>query len=118
MLSRPHPALGWLYITPSDTRRVMDRLLRDRDAAVEADPNDTGMPQAFVRWTWETWLPAHINRYAKQVEEHVRYLDQKIGNLNHDLERLAGGVLDDRDAAAELRDRLRRELDARELLKS
>ena len=44
MLSRPHPALGWLYITPADTRRVMDRLLRDRDAAVEADPNDTGMP--------------------------------------------------------------------------
>ena len=114
MLSRPHPALGWLYISPADTRRVMNRLLRDRDAAVEADPNDTGMPKAFLRWTWETWLPSHINRYAKQVEEHVRYLDLKIGNLNQSLEHLAGGVLDDRDAAADLRDRLQRELDARE----
>ena len=79
MLSRPHPALGWLYITPSDTRRVMDRLLRDRDAAVEADPTHTGLPQPFVQWTWETWLPSHINRYAKQIEEHIRYLDQKYG---------------------------------------
>ena len=32
-------------------RRVMDRLLRDRDAAVEADPTHTGLPQAFVDWT-------------------------------------------------------------------
>ena len=29
---------------------------------------------------------------------------------------MAGGVLDDRDAAADLRDRLQRELDARELV--
>ena len=116
MLSRPHPALGWLYITPADTRRVMDRLLRDRDAAVEADPTHTGLPQPFVRWTWETWLPAHINRYAKQIEEHIRYLDQKLGRLNAQLEQIAGGVLDDRDAAADLRDRLQRELDARELV--
>jgi len=31
------------------------------------------------------------------------------------LEQLAGGVLDDRDAAAELRDRLQRELNAKAL---
>ena len=116
MLSRPHPALGWLHISPADTRRVMDRLLRDRDAAVEADPTHTGLPQPFVQWTWETWLPSHINRYAKQIEEHIRYLDQKLGRLNAQLEQIAGGVLDDRDAAADLRDRLQRELDARELV--
>ena len=113
MLSRPHPALGWLYITPSDTRRVMDRLLRDRDAAVEADPTHTGMPQAFIDWTWQSWLPGNMHRYQAQVEEHIRYLDLMIGNLNNSLEQLAGGVLDDRDAAADLRDRLQRELDAR-----
>ena len=116
MLSRPHPALGWLHISPDDTRRVMDRLLRDRDAAVEADPTHTGLPQPFVQWTWETWLPSHINRYAKQIEEHIRYLDQKLGRLNAQLEQIAGGVLDDRDVAADLRDRLQRELDARELV--
>lgn len=115
MLSRPHPALGFLFISPSDTRRVMDRLLRDRDAALEADRNFSGMPQAFIDWTWQTWLPANLHRYEAQVQEHINYLGSKIDGLNKDLERMAGGVLDDRDAAADLRDRLQRELDAREL---
>ena len=43
------------------------------------------------------------------------YLDSKIGTLNSELEKRAGGVLDNRDAAADLRVRLQRELDAREL---
>ena len=115
MLSRPHPALGFLHISPSDTRRVMDRLLRDRDAALEADRNFSGMPQAFIDWTWQTWLPANLHRYEAQVQEHINYLGRKIDGLNKDLERMAGGVLDDRDSAADLRDRLQRELDAREL---
>jgi hypothetical protein len=29
----------------------MDRLLRDRDAALEVDRNFSGMPQAFIDWT-------------------------------------------------------------------
>ena len=53
---------------------------------------------------------------AKQIEEHIRYLDQKLGRLNAQLEQIADGVLDDRDVAADLRDRLQRELDARELV--
>ena len=114
MLARPHPCLGWLHISPADTRRVMDRLLRDRDAAVEADPTHTGLPQSFIDWTWQSWLPGNMHRYQAQVEEHIRYLDLKIGNLNSSLEQIAAGVLDDRDAAADLRDRLQRELDARE----
>ena len=55
-----------------------------------------------------------MHRYQAQVEEHVRYLDLKLGNLNHSLEQIAVDVLDDRDAASDLRDRLQRELDARE----
>ena len=43
-------------------------------------------------------------------------LDSKVGTLNSELERRVGGVLDDRDAAADLRDRLQRQLDARELV--
>jgi len=38
-----------------------------------------------------------------------------LASLNHELEQLAGGVLDDRDAAAELRVRLKRELSAKQL---
>ena len=85
---------------------------RDRDAAVEADPTHTGLPQSFLDWTWHSWLPGNMHRYQAQIEEHIRYLDQKLGRLNAQLEQIAGGVLDDRDAAADLRDRLQRELDA------
>ena len=60
-------------------------------------------------------MPANLHRYEKQVEAHILYLDSKIGTLYSELERRVGGVLDDRDAAADLRDRLQRELDAREL---
>ena len=115
MLSRPHPCLGWLHISLADTRCVMDRLLRDRDAALEADPTFSGMPQAFIDWTWSTWLPAHMGRYEAQIEAQIADLDTKLASLNHTLEQLAGGVLDDRVAAAELRERLQRELSAKQL---
>ena len=94
----------------------MDRLLQDRDAALELDPSFSGMPQAFIDWTWQSWLPSHMHRYEKQVTEHITFLDLKIDGLNKNLEHIAGGVLDNRDAAADLRDRLQRELDARELV--
>ena len=60
-------------------------------------------------------MPANLHRYEKQIAEHIAYIDLKIDGLNKDLEHIAGGVLDDRDAAADLRDRLERELDAREM---
>jgi len=50
------------------------------------------------------------------VREHLKYLYSKIGRLNEEIERAAGGVLDDRNAAADLRDRLQRELAARQLV--
>ena len=115
MLSRPHPCLGWLYISPADTRHCMDRLLRDRDAALEVDPTFSGMPQSFIDWTWHTWLPSHLHRYEKQVQEHLSYLNFKIAELNGDLEKAAGGILDSRDEAVDLPDRLQRELDASEM---
>ena len=60
-------------------------------------------------------MTANLHRYEKQIEDHIAYLDLKIDGLNKDLEHIAGGVVDDRDAAADLRDRLQRELDAREM---
>ena len=110
MLARPRPCLGWLHISPNDTRKVMDRLLRDRDAALEANSNFSGMPQSFIDWTWQAWLPANLHHYENQVKAHLAYLDSKIDTLNSELQRRVGGVLDDRDAAADLRDRLKREL--------
>ena len=115
MLSRPYPCLGWLHVTPNDTRKLLDRLLKDRDAALEADPIHSGMPQAFIDWTWQTWLPANLHRYEKQVADHIAYLDLKIDELNKDLEHVAGDALDARDAAADLQGRLQSKLNASRL---
>ena len=115
MLARPHPCLYWLNISPGDTRHYMDRLLHDRDAALEVDPTFSEMPQSFTDWTLHTWLPSHLHRYEQQVQEHLSYLNFKIAELNGDLEKAAGGILDSRDEAVDLRDRLQRELDAREM---
>ena len=57
-----------------------------------------------------------MHRYEEHVREHIHYLDGKLSTLNLELEKLAGGVLDNRDAAADLRERLQRQLDARELV--
>ena len=54
-------------------------------------------------------------RYEERIREHIHYLEGKLSTLNLELEQLAGGVLDNRDAAAGLRERLQRQLDAREL---
>ena len=112
MLARPYPCLGWLFISPTDTRQCLDRLLRDRDASLEVDPTFSGMLQSFIDWTWHTCLPSHLHRYEKQVQEHLSYLNRKITELNGDLEKAAGGILDSRDEAVDLRDRVQRELDA------
>tara|TARA_B100000674_G_scaffold323274_1_gene269469 strand:- start:204 stop:557 length:354 start_codon:yes stop_codon:yes gene_type:complete len=116
MLSRPHPCLGWLHITPRDTRYVMDRLLHYRDLELAENPNFTGMPQAFIDWTWAGWLPSNLHRYDEQVRQQIAYLDSKIGRLDQDLKQRAGGVLDARDDAVDLRERLQQQLDARELV--
>ena len=74
------------------------------------------MPQSFIDSTWQTWLPANLHHYQGQVDAHLAYLDSKIGIPNSELEWRVGGVLDDLDAAVDLRDRLQRALDARELV--
>jgi len=118
ILVRPHPCLGLLFLTPRDTRYVMDRLLHYRDLELAENPIATGLPKAFVQWTWIGWVPTNLHRYEKQVRQHITYIDSKIGSLNKELQQRAGGVLNDRDVAADLRERLQRQLDSKEFPES
>ena len=52
MLARPHHCLGWHYISTTDTRQLLERLLHDRDAALEFDPTSSVVPQSFIDLTW------------------------------------------------------------------
>ena len=113
MLARPHPVLGWLHCQPEDSRRLLDRQLAHRDHALEADPSFSGMPASFVEETWVNWLPKAVANpfYRDQLSAHVAELERQISNLNREIERQSGGLLDQRDAAVDLRQRLKRLLE-------
>ena len=113
MLARPHPIWGhWLHVAAGDMQRLMDRLLDYRDKALEVDPEHSGTPSAFVRYCRTSWLPANLSRpfYKAQAEAHLDTLARRIENLNQDIERQSGSLLDQRDAAVAEREWLMHEL--------
>ena len=113
MLARPHPIWGsWLHVQAGDMQRLMDRLLNYRDKALEADPAHSGTPDDFITYCRVSWLPAHLHRpfYKNQALTHVDTLARSIENLNKDIEKTAGSLLDQRDAAVAEREWLAHEL--------
>jgi hypothetical protein len=93
-------------------QRLMDRLLNFRDKALEVDPEHTGTPADFVQYCRISWLPANLGRpfYRAQAETHLETLARRIENLNRDIEKTAGSLLDQRDAAVAEREWLAHEL--------
>ena len=113
MLARPHPIWGdWLHVQAGDMQRLMDRLLDYRDKALEADANFSGTPEDFKTYCRISWLPANLGRpfYRAQAEAHAATLAFRIEHLNKDIERTAGALLDQRDAAVAEREWLMHEL--------
>ena len=93
-------------------QRLLDRQLNDRDKALEVDPEHSGTPSAFVQYCRTSWLPANLGRpfYRAQAETHLATLARRIENLNRDIEKTAGSLLDQRDAAVAEREWLAHEL--------
>ena len=120
MLSRPHPCLGWLHCNPEDSRRLLNRQLDLRDEALEADPSFSGMPPRFIEETWINWLPKAVTKpfYRDQLTAHVTELERQIANLSREIELQSGGLLDQRDAAVDLRQRFKDRLTNIELRKT
>ena len=113
MLARPHPVWGdWLHVQAGDMQRLTTRLLDFRDKALEVDPQHTGTPEDFVQYCRVSWLPANLGRpfYRAQAETHLDTLARRIEGLNRDIERTAGSLLDQRDAAVAEREWLMHEL--------
>ena len=67
------------------------------------------MPASFVEETWVNWLPKVVAKlfYRDQLTAHVAELERQITNLSREIERQSGGLLDKRDAAVDLRQRLK-----------
>ena len=109
MLARPHPVLGWLHCQRQDSRRLLDRQLTHRDEALEADPSFSGLPPLLIEETWVNWLPKAFDQpfYRDQLTAHFAELERQITNLSREIELQSGGLLDQRDAAVDLRQRLK-----------
>ena len=113
MLARPHPLWGnWLSCQAGDSQRLLDKLLVMRDQL--NDPEHVGPPPAFITYCRTSWLPANLPRsfYRAQAETYVETLARRIDGLNKDIEKTAGSLLDQRDAAVAEREWLMNELAA------
>ena len=66
------------------------------------------MPPRFVEETWVNWLPKAVAKpfYRDQLTSHVAELERQISNLSREIELQSGGLLDQRDVAVDLRERL------------
>ena len=67
------------------------------------------MPASFIEETWVNWLPKAVAKpfYRGQLSAHVAELERQISNLSREIELQCGGLLDQRDAAVDLRQRLK-----------
>ena len=68
-------------------------------------PGSSGIPASFVEETWVNWLPKAVAQpfYRDQLTAHIAELGRQISNLSREIERQSGGLLDQRDAALDLR---------------
>ena len=71
------------------------------------------MPASFVEETWVSWLPKAVANpfYRDQLTALLTELERQISNLSQEIERQSGGLFDQRDAAVDLRQRLKRLLE-------
>ena len=68
------------------------------------------MPPSFIEETWVIWFPKAVVQplYRDQLTAHISELDRQISNLTREIEQQYGGLLNQRDAAVDLRLPLKR----------
>ena len=78
-----------MHVQAGDMQRLMDRLLNDRDKALEVDPEHSGTPSAFAQYCRTSLLTENLGRpfYRAQAESHVANLAFRIENLNKDIDK-------------------------------
>ena len=96
MLSRPHPAAGWLHLAPADWRATLQKQVEERDRL--NDPNHSGPAPAFLVWVREVQMPALAQRaqYQQQFADRGQELLLKLAGLQH---QVSAGRLDLEPAA-------------------
>ena len=99
MISKKHPVANWIQLSPSEYRRVLNKVLDFRD--LDPDPNASGLPAAAVDWFWTQELPQLMQRPEVQqfASEHVAQLNAKAAELRQRIQLQIGSLQAEAEAA-------------------
>ena len=50
-LARPHPALGWLFLSGQEYRICYNKLIAMRDEQIKAGTYTSGLPDGYMEWS-------------------------------------------------------------------
>jgi len=85
-LARPHPALGWLFLSGQEYRICYNKLIAMRDEQIKKGTYDSGLPEGYEEWAYENLKElVKIPIYKKRIQEHLSQLELSISNRRKEL---------------------------------
>ena len=85
-LARPHPALGWLFLSGQEYRICYNKLIAMRDEQIKAGTYTSGLPDGYMEWSLENLkVLATFPQYKKRIQEHLSQLNLSIENRRKEL---------------------------------
>ena len=85
-LGRPHPCLGWLFLSGQEYRICYNKLIAMRDEQIKAGTYTSGLPDGYMEWSLENLkVLATFPQYKKRIQEHLSQLNLSIENRRKEL---------------------------------
>ena len=85
-LARPHPALGWLFLSGQEYRICYNKLIAMRDEQIKAGTYTSGLPDGYMEWSLENLkVLVTFPQYKKRIQEHLSQLEISISNRRKEL---------------------------------
>ena len=85
-LGRPHPCLGWLFLSGQEYRICFNKLIAMRDEQIKQGTYDSGLPEGYLEWSYGHLKElVKIPIYKKRIEEHLSQLNLSISNREKEL---------------------------------
>lgn len=85
-LGRPHPSLGWLFLSGQEYRICFNKLIEMRDEQIKAGTYTSGLPDGYMEWSLQNLKElAKHPQYKKRIEEHLSQLNQQIENRKKEI---------------------------------
>ena len=97
-IAKGHPIANWLRCDRDTYSRSLDRVLIERDKALESDPTHSGLPEGAIDWFWKEQLPSLVQKpnYRHQVEQHRENLELALLAIKSDINRATVGLIEEK----------------------